>query len=144
MLRFGWLLCLLATSALGCGSSDDSQEPCGPDDFDGVNGGKYTFQVTVTDSEFSPNIVKTQNVSHVTLILTNAGTRPHGFSIDCLPTPNDRGCPAESCFPPASMVASVDPGSNQTVEFDVPNPEGIHTFRSPVAGDTLTGQFIVQ
>jgi hypothetical protein len=136
-------LCLLVIGAAACGESNDTGS-CAPDDFDGRVGGKYAFRVSVSDTEFAPKILTTQNLSHVTLTLTNSGTTPHGLGIDCLPTPNGNGCPAESCFPAEATIAGVDPGATQSVEFDVPNPEGIYTFRSPVTGDTQTGQFIIQ
>jgi hypothetical protein len=139
------VLGMLAAVPAGCGSDDTKAgDRCMPDDVDGVNGGQVVFQITVNDTEFSHKILTAQNLSHVKLTLTNAGTTPHGFSIDCLPTPNSEGCPAESCFPTETKIASVDPGASASVEFDVPNPEGIYPFRSPVTGDAQTGQFIIQ
>ncbi|MFZ5891832.1 MAG: cupredoxin domain-containing protein [Myxococcota bacterium] len=120
------------------------RETCTPDDLDGVIGGAWTFALVVDDTNFAPLILKTQNSSTVTVSLENRGTRPHDFAIDCLPTPNDDGCPSESCFPPEATIAPVEPGEKGSAAFQTPRVEGIYTFRSTLAGDTLTGQFVVQ
>jgi len=140
---------LLAAAALSlaCSSSDDDKNDdlCTPDDADGIIDEPANPQVTVTDTEFSPKIITTQNSSHVTLTVKNEGTTPHGFVVDCLPTPNSDGCPTQSCFPAESQIDPVDPGHEVTVEFETPLVEGIYTFRSDGAGDTdLKGQFIIQ
>jgi hypothetical protein len=131
-------------SSLSCNSSTDSGGGCGTGDQDGISGGTYAFDLTVTDDAFAPIILKTQNNATVTLTLTNAGTKPHDFAIDCLPTPNDNGCPATSCFPDASAIGPVPPDASASTTFVTPNPEGIYTFRSNLPGDTQTGQFVVQ
>ncbi len=125
-------------------SSTGGAAPCSPGDADGIVGVSATFDLTVNDTTFAPTILKAQNRSGVTLTLTNAGTRPHGFAIDCLPTPNGNGCPATSCFGDAATIGPVAPDASATATFTTPNPEGIYTFRSDVPGDTQTGQFIVQ
>jgi hypothetical protein len=134
---------VLVAAAVHCSTSDASGG-CGPADGDGVNGGNVTLDLTVTDDAFSPIILKAQNLSTVTLTLSNAGTRPHDFVVDCLPTPNANGCPTTSCFPDAAAIGPVLPDASATTTFVTPNPEGIYTFRSDQPGDTQTGQFVVQ
>ena len=122
-------------------------------DTDGLNGGCYTFDLTVTDTGFSPVILKAQNLGLVTLHLTNAGTKPHDFVMGCIPV-SFPGCPAQSCFSSAANIPSVAPGGSATATFATPNPEGIYLFRSDVNGDSqvdadggasgLVGQFVVQ
>jgi hypothetical protein len=140
---------LLALLALGPGcshSSDDDDQACTPDDADGIISEPARLVVTVTDREFSPKILAAQNSSDITLTLENQGTSPHGFVIDCLPTPNTDGCPTESCFPSESQVEPLAPGESATITFETPLVEGIYDFRSDVSEDAqLTpGQFIVQ
>jgi hypothetical protein len=129
---------VFALLAVACSSDDDTV--CSPDS-DGINGGDYTFVLDVSDTAFSPIILKAQNDANVTLTITNTGSVPHDFSIDCLPTPNDQGCPTTSCFDPDSTFAPIAPGVSTTQTFATPNPEGIYTFRS---SDGVTGQFVVQ
>jgi subtilase family serine protease len=102
--------------------------------------------VTVDDHGFAPPIVNVQNKSLLSLTVTNAGTRPHGFSVDCLPTPNARDCPARSCFPDDATIAPLAPGASKTVKFATPAVEGIYTYRSRADGDAAltTGQLILQ
>ena len=137
-----WLL--LAGLALACSDPADGEDECSLDDADGIIGGSYTFEVTVDDAAFAPLVLKAQNDSAVTLRLTNTGSTPHDLTFDCLPTPNDNGCPLESCFPDEANVPVVLPGESASVTFDTPLPEGIYDFRSSQDGDTQTGQFIVQ
>ena len=33
-------------------------------------------------------------------------------SVDCLPTPNDNGCPTKSCFPAGASIPSIEPGES--------------------------------
>jgi hypothetical protein len=127
---------------LSCSSDDD--DVCKPDDADGVVGVDITLVVKVDDASFQPAIVKTQNSSHVTLTLTNTGTKSHGFAVDCLPTPNGRGCPDRSCFPAEATIAPIAPGASTTVKFTSPVVEGIYIYRSTAEGDAATGQFILQ
>jgi hypothetical protein len=125
---------ILAVVACGSGGKDT----CQPDDADGVVGGSTTFDVTVDDDGFSPPILPAQNLTKVTLTLRNAGTKPHDFVIDCMPTPNDDGCPMTSCFPPEASMAAVEPGASATTTFMTPNPEGIYYYHSSLAGDAET------
>lgn len=144
-MRFGSTsLFAILVSVLGCSTSSTS-DVCAPDDLDGIVGGEWTFELVVDDAGFAPLILKTQNSSTVTLSLENRGTRAHGFHIDCLPTPNEDGCPLESCFAPEANIASLDAGSSATTTFPTPRVEGIYTFRSSLPGDeALNGQFVVQ
>jgi hypothetical protein len=119
-----------------CGSPN--RNVCQPDDADGVVGGSVTFEVTVDDLGFSPSILPAQNLTNVTLNLRNAGTRPHDFVVDCMPTPNDDGCPTSSCFPPSASIAAVEPGASAATTFITPNPEGIYYFHSDIPGDAET------
>lgn len=109
-----------------------------------MNGGNFVFDVTVDDDAFAPTVLAPQNLANVTLNLTNKGTRPHDFVVECLPTPNDNGCPTTSCFPDAANVGALEPDASVTRKFVTPNPEGSYTFRSNLPGDTQTGQFVVQ
>ncbi len=137
------LLLACLCSLPGCTAAERG-EACELDDADGVIGGTYRFQVRVDDMEFTPKILKVQNSATVTLELTNTGTEPHGFAIDCLATPNDDGCPTEACFEDASRIAPLEPGESVTVEFEAPRAEGIYDFRSTADGDEHVGQFVVQ
>ena len=144
------LACVAAPLLAACTSSAGSS-PCAAGDSDGVNGGAFTFQLSVTDTGFAPAILKAQNRADVTLTLRNDGTRPHDLVFDCVATPNGDGCPTTSCFPDAAAVPALAPDASATVRFVTPNPEGIYVFRSDVGGDTavagdggLAGQFIVQ
>jgi hypothetical protein len=123
-------------SIVSCGGQGG--DTCRPDDADGVIGGRVTFDLTVDDTGFSPSILPAQNQTVVTLTLHNVGTKPHGFVIDCMPTPNDDGCPAESCFPAQAALGSVEPGASATTEFVTPNPEGIYYYHSDLPGDAET------
>jgi hypothetical protein len=153
----GWwsLLGCLATvaSISACGDPDDDDQACGFDDADGVIGGDVALELTANDDGFSPAILTAQNAAKVTLTLRNAGRKPHSFVVDCLATPNDRGCPMTSCFPEASSISQVAPGASAMSTFEVPKVEGIYYFHSDVAGDTDEackaglrgcGQFIVK
>lgn len=137
----GLLATLVATA---CGDPGAGKGPCALDDADGLVGGDYRFEVSVDDLAFSPVILKSQNDAEITLTLTNAGTTPHNLVIDCIPTPNDNGCPAEACFPSGANVPTLAPGESATVTFVTPLPEGIYDFRSTLPGDTQSGQFILQ
>jgi hypothetical protein len=123
-----------------------------------MNGGTYTFDLNVDDTGFHPLVLSAENDATVTLTITNTGTRPHDFVLECLPTPNGSGCPAQSCFSAEASVPSVapiEPGKSVTVTFVTPNVEGIYTFRSDLPGDSpndvmtdagemgFSGQFVV-
>jgi hypothetical protein len=133
---------VLAGAAADCSSS--SGDGCAPADSDGLSGGDYAFDLTVDDTAFAPTIVKAENLATVKLSLRNTGTRPHGFEVHCLATPNITGCPVHTCFPDASVIAPLAPDASATVTFIAPNPEGAYTFGSSEPGDTMTGQFILQ
>lgn len=128
---------------LGC-SDSGADGGCQPGDQDGVIGGNYTFKVTVDDDAFTPTILKAQNTATVTVVLTNAGTKPHGFRVHCIDTPNDTGCPAESCFPEAATIDPVAPGESARTKFALPRPEGIYPISSSARGDSQEAQFVVQ
>jgi len=131
-----------ATPANGDGGDDNGA--CSPGDSDGLNGGSFTFDLTVDDDAFAPIILKSQNLANVALTLRNAGSKPHDFVVSCLPTPNGNGCPQTSCFPDASTIGPLAPDASATTMFATPNPEGIYDFRSDLPGDTQAGQFVVQ
>jgi hypothetical protein len=99
---------------------------CFPD-HDGINGGDYTFEVTVDDTAFSKTVFSCQNDARVTLTLKNTGTKPHGFEVDCTSvTPAyptvPAGCPTVACFTGAT-IAPVAPGESKTIVFDTPTPD---------------------
>ena len=137
---------LLSVLAVGCSSSTTGTSQggdgasCFPDN-DGINGGAYTFDLTVDDTGFSKTILASQNDAQVTLTLTNAGKKPHGFEVACtsvLPSYPDvpAGCPTEACFPSGSTIAPLAPGKSATVTFDTPTPDGlIYPFRSSEPAD---------
>ncbi len=130
------------TFAIACSKDSSSGDSCDADQ-DGVSGGTAVIEMTVNDTAFSvgasdagiaePNIA-IENATTVTLTLTNTGTQPHGLFIRCLPTPNDRGCPAQSCFPADANIAPIAPGASTTTTFKVPFVEGAYTFSSSPAG----------
>jgi hypothetical protein len=127
-----------------CSSNGEGSDSCEPDDFDGIQGGEVPFEVFVTDDEFRPRILTAQNRANVTLTLTNEGSRPLGFFIECLPTPNDDGCPVESCFPEAAQIAAIEPGETATTEFEVPVVEGAYTVRAELGESEPSAQFVVK
>lgn len=118
---------------------DDDGDSCTKPDQDGVIGGDYAFAVDVSDTAFTPLILKAQNSGKVTLTVKNTGTKPHGFAVQCLTT---QGCTA--CFPDGAKVGPIDPGGTATATFVAPEQEGIFTISSDVPGDTFTAQFILQ
>lgn len=141
------LLLAAAASSVACSTDKDaSHDQCQPDDADGIIDEPANPQLTVTDAKFAPAIITTQNTSTITLTLKNEGTTPHGFVVDCLPTPNSDGCPTQSCFPAEARIEPIDPGDQATVTFETPLVEGIYEFHSGVAEDAelARGQFIVQ
>lgn len=133
---------LLFVAATSCGSSADKAGTCQPDDADGingVNGGSVTFDLNVDEiTGFSPAILPAQNVTRVTLTLHNRGMKPHDFVIDCLPTPNDDGCPMTSCFPSSASIPTVAPGATGVAMFVTPSPEGLYDYHSDLPGDAPT------
>jgi hypothetical protein len=135
-----------AASTLACSSDPEQNDACTPDDADGIIDEPATLLLTVSDTEFEPKILSAQNTSDITLTLRNNGTKPHSFVVDCLPTPNNDGCPTESCFPSESTIDPVPPGESATIMFETPLVEGIYSFHSDVVGDEELepGQFIIQ
>jgi hypothetical protein len=114
---------------------------CFPDG-DGINGGAYTFVLTVDDSGFSKLLLASQNDAEVTLTLTNTGSLPHGFQVGCVdvaPAYPDLppGCPNRACFPANATIAPLAPGADATITFDTPTPDGlIYPFTSNEPGDS--------
>jgi hypothetical protein len=155
------LVTLASLILLACGSSDsdsdgdvddDDDDPfaggmCFPD-ADGLTGGNMTIELTVTDTEFSRNVISTQDNTTVTLKLTNEGTKPHGFRVGCASVldayPNVPAmCPKVTCFPgstaegddgdsvaddDADMPAWIDPiepGESTTIMFITPTTDNV-------------------
>jgi hypothetical protein len=142
--RFRRLFCRCSIVVLAGCSGEDEADRCELEDADGIIGGSYTFALRVDDRTFDPIILRGQNRAKVTLTLTNQGTAPAGFGIDCLPTPNSDGCATESCFPESHTIAPIAAGASETVEFEIPEVEGIYTYRALAGDGARTGQFIVQ
>jgi hypothetical protein len=147
LVRPAILIGLILAGATAC-SSSDSDDKCNPGDADGVVGGNNIVLLNVSDTGFAvggvtsgstePNI-SVQNLSNVTLTLTNVGTTPHDFHIACIPTGLPAGCPTMSCFPDNANIPSLAPGDSATVSFATPAVEGAYQFTSDEAGDTSTG-----
>jgi hypothetical protein len=143
----------LLLASVGCSGSGDDEDSCAPDDQDGVIGGAHTVLLTVSDTAFAVGGVGSgstqrnitiQNASNVTLTLTNVGTTPHSFVVECIPSELPEACPQTSCFPTEADIAPIGPGESRTVMFTVPVVEGAYPFSSDVAGDeALVGQFVV-
>jgi hypothetical protein len=109
-----------------------------------VKGGQYRFEVIVNDAGFSPtSIFAVQNYATVDLTLTNQGSIDRGFVVECMPTPNDDGCAQEACVRGAS-IEPIPPGSSESIQFTVPAVEGLFDVTTGVAGDAVSGQFIIQ
>jgi hypothetical protein len=131
----------LAAMVVGCSSNKDTGDSCTPDDADGFVGGPVTILLTVDDTAFSRTSLTYENLSNVTMTLTNMGTKPHDFTVSCLATPNNLGCPTKSCFTGANIPA-LDPGASATVMYTLPLVEGDYPYRSDLPGDeALTGDF---
>jgi hypothetical protein len=164
------LLALASLALASCSKDDDDDDDddddptksgmCFPDS-DGLTGGSYTINLTVTDTGLftdtgaSKTVIATQNDSMITFTLTNSGTKPHGFEVECvsvLPSyPNlPAMCPPLSCFPgvtapgsaadagtadagPAdgsapvqsSRIDPIAPGTKKTITFFTPTPDGL-------------------
>ncbi len=132
----------LALAVLHCSSDDaaaDRGGACMLSDQDGVIGGDFAFDVAVSDTAFTPVILKAQNSGTVRLKVTNTGSKPHGFAIDCLVA---SGCTA--CLPDAAKVGPLAPGETRTTTFVVPEQEGIYAIRSGVPGDSFAAQLVLQ
>ncbi len=134
----------LALSSIACSDEEGSEDACTPDDLDGVIGGDVSFEVTLDDDAFSPRILTAQNRAFVTLTLTNASSEARGFYVECLQTPNDDGCPSESCFPDEARIDPIEPGESATTEFEVPIVEGAYTIVSAPGETEPSAQFIVK
>ena len=113
---------------LGVGPSCTSASDLDSDQ-DGVKGGDFTFVVTSSDTAFSPNILKAQNLANVTVMFKNEGAKPHGFRVDGVD---------------GATLAPVAPSGSATLKFMTPNHEAIYTIGSTAAGDTIQGQLIVE
>jgi hypothetical protein len=153
----GATLILLGAALLHCSSSSggasagDDGGGCFPDN-DGINGGSYTFVLTVDDTGFSKSLLTAQNDAQVTIMLTNMGTTPHGFAVGCTsaaPAYPDlpAGCASSVCFPAGASILPLDPGKSATIMFDTPTPDGlIYPFTSNEPSDSAVpglnnGQF---
>ena len=145
---FRALFALVGVGLVACGitantgtGGADSIANCFPD-IDGINGGFFTFDLTVDNNSFSKLILASQNDAQVTLTLTNAGTKPHGFEVGCTNVvsnfPNvPAGCPKTACFPANSTVAPLAPDASATITFDTPTPDGlIYPFTSSEPEDS--------
>jgi hypothetical protein len=139
-------LALLGVALAGCGSASTSMSgsdggACFPDS-DGINGGDYTFDLTVDDTGFSKTILTTQNDSQATVTLKNTGTKPHGFVVGCTSVlstyPNvPAGCSTMACFPTNAVIAPLAPSASATVTFDTPTPDNlIYPFKSNAPDDS--------
>lgn len=155
-----------ASSAL----EGDAAAACFPD-TDGVNGGSYTIDVVVTDTGFfngTPDSgadieagtkggIATQNDAMITFTLTNTGTTPHGFEVECTPVSGNSlyanlpsYCPTTACFASLGLDAGPDcqnfqglcippiaPGASITVVFDTPTPDGLlYPYKSSAPADS--------
>jgi hypothetical protein len=126
-----------------CASTKSTAKSTCTEVGDGISGGAATLAIVVDDDGFRPRVVTAQDKAKVTLTLKNEGTRPHGFMVECVPTPDHEGCPMESCFPDNATIAPIPPGGSATITFLAPDLERLHPIRSTAHGDTLTGQFKV-
>ena len=129
---------------VGCSGPANGGDRCQPGDADGIIGAKKTVGVTVDDDGFSPTPVTAQNLTMMTIQLRNTGTKPHGFAVGCVATPNDNGCPPKSCFPGEARIDPVEPGGMGTAHFTVPLTEQIYPVTSTADEDDIEGQFVVQ
>jgi len=134
-------LAFLSVALLACESSTGGSASCYPDN-DGINGGSYTFDLTVDDTGFSKLVLSTQNDAQATVTLQNTGTKPHGFTVGCtsvLPSYPDppAGCSTTACFPSDATIAPLTPGASKTITFDTPTPDGlIYPFKSTEPDDS--------
>lgn len=134
-------LVLLALTP-ACSSSQDptAGDACFPD-ADGVTGRSYTISLTVDDEGFSKTVISTQNDSTVSFTLTNTGSSPHGFELDCVDVTSEyphlpAGCPSVACFPDAATIPPLEPGESRTVTFVTPPTDNlIYPFASNAPGD---------
>ena len=146
------LLPLAALLGSACGDAGGGVTNCAPDQ-DNVVGGNVTVLLSVSDTGFAVGGVNSgstqrniavQNSSIVTLVVTNVGSRPHGFRVACISADLPTGCPPLSCFPNEASIAGLAPGESATTTFQAPLIEGAYPFGSDQPGDAeLVGQFVV-
>jgi hypothetical protein len=130
-------IALVGAALFACSSStpgttakgDGGDASCFPDN-DGIPAGTYNFDITVDDTGFSKMLLTTQNSAAVTLKLTNTGTKPHGFKVECTSvTPAyptvPAGCSTTACFDPSGAIAPLAPGASATIMFETPVPDGL-------------------
>jgi hypothetical protein len=144
---------LLVMAGCGCSATDNGASGCTPDDKNGQVGGKNTVLLTVSDTAFAVGGVDSgstqrnitiENSSEVALTLTNVGTKPHSFVVQCIPSELPAGCSQTSCFPKEANIPAVEPGGSASATFNVPAVEGVYPFSSDLPGDeTLVGQFVL-
>jgi len=108
------------------------------------------FTVGGVDSGSTEPNISVQNLAIITLTLTNTGTKPHDFVVQCIPT----GLPA-TCMNPTScfdnptdagsatpnavtLIPTLQPGTSQTIVVQTPLVEGVYNFISDVPGDDTT------
>jgi hypothetical protein len=156
LLGRGGTLTLVGAALLNCSSSSgsgtadgDAAAACYPDN-DGINNVPTTIDLVVNDTGFYSGdvdagmklVISTQNDSVVTLKLTNMGTKPHGFEVECtsvLPAyPNlPAGCSSMACFPASSTIAPIAPSTTATITFDTPTPDNLlYPFKSSEPSDS--------
>jgi hypothetical protein len=144
-----------SSSSAGGGTSGGDGGDCYPDN-DGVNNMPQTIDLVVDDTGFysgSPdsgivsdagmkNVITTQNSSTVTLTLTNMGTKPHGFEVECTsvtPAYPDlpAGCSSTACFPSDSTITALAAGASKSVTFVTPVPDNLlYPFKSSESSDS--------
>jgi hypothetical protein len=146
MSRIAAALLVAGAALAACSSSSGSG--AGADgggcfaDADGVNGGAYTFDLTVDDTGFSKAILASQNDAQVTITLKNSGTKPHGFEVGCTSVLSaypdlPAGCKTTACFPAGATIAPLAPGASATITFDTPTPDNlIYPFKSSEPADS--------
>jgi hypothetical protein len=138
------MLVFLGVALAGCTSTSGgggADAGCFPDN-DGINGGSYTFVLTVDDTGFSKMVLNTQNDAQATVTLTNNGTQPHGFVVGCTSATSaypdlPAGCASTVCFPASASITGLAPGATMTITFDTPSPDNlIYPFTSGEPGDS--------
>lgn len=131
-----------------CNSNGTGSDKCMGGDLDGVIGGSTTVLVSVSDTAFAVGGVDSgsdqrniavQNLSSLTLTLTNVGTKHHSFVVQCIATVPVAGCPDQSCFPLSANLSALSPGQSTTTTFVTPAVEGAYQFFSNEPGDTQVG-----
>jgi hypothetical protein len=133
--------CSSSSHGSGPAGAGDDGGGCFPDS-DGLSGGSYTIDLAVDDHGFSKMVLNTQNNATITLTLTNNGTMPHGFEVDCTSVapayPNlSSMCPSMSCFPPGSAIAPLASGQSKTITFFTPTVDNlIYPFQSSEPSDS--------